>query len=269
MFDLALFRRPAFTGAQVVAFCLSASIFSMFLYLTLYLQNDLNFTPLGAGLRFLPVSVLSFCVAAPSGKLSAHIPPRLLMGAGLALVGVGLLLMHGLDASSGWSDLLPGFVAAGVGVGLTNPALASTAISVVRRERSGMASGINNTFRQVGIATGIAGLGAALQNQIQSTFLSSQTGAHVPPGAVSGIVQGLASGRVEAVARAAPAQFRAQAAHDASHAFLTGLNDIFMIGAVVAFAGAVLALALVRGRDFVASGPGAVPEREAAFEPTG
>src|SRR5919202_5099281 len=216
MLELPLFKRAGFTGAQIVAFCLSASIFAMFLYLTLYLQNDLGFTPLEAGLRFLPVSLLSFLVAAPSGKLASHIPPRLLMGAGLLLVSIGLWLMHGVDDAAGWATLLPGFIVAGLGVGLTNPALASTAISVVRRERSGVASGINSTVRQVGIATGIAGLGAALQNQIEARFLDTPSGSHVPTRALDGVVQGISAGRIGDVANAAPPQSRAQIAHDAS-----------------------------------------------------
>jgi len=163
MLDLALFRKPAFGGASIAAFALSASMFSMFLYLTLYIQNSLGYTPLQAGLRFLPVSLLSFCVAPVAGKLSARVPVRALIGSGLLLVGVGLLLMRGLNAGSGWTELLAGFTVAGVGIGLTNPPLASTAVGVVPPARSGMGSGINSTFRQVGIATGTAGLGALLQ----------------------------------------------------------------------------------------------------------
>src|SRR6185437_3435585 len=160
MLDLTLFRRPAFAGASIVAFAVSASMFSMFLYLTLYIQDVLGYTPLQAGLRFLPVTLVSFVVAPISGRLSVRVPVRLLLGCGLVLVGAGLISMTAVDASSGWTTLIPGFVLAGAGVGLINPPLASTAVGVVHHSRSGMASGINNTFRQVGIATGIAGLGA-------------------------------------------------------------------------------------------------------------
>jgi len=158
MLDLTLFRRPAFAGASIVALAVSASMFSMFLYLTLYIQDVLGYSPLQAGLRFLPITLLTFAVAPISGRLSVRIPVRLLLGAGLALVSAGLLTMTAVDASSGWTTLIPGFLLAGAGVGLINPPLASTAVGVVHHSRSGMASGINSTFRQVGIATGIAGL---------------------------------------------------------------------------------------------------------------
>jgi EmrB/QacA subfamily drug resistance transporter len=165
MFDVRLFRTPAFTGAQAVAFTVSAAMFSQFLYLAIYLQNVLHYSPMGAGVRFLPVSLSSFVVAPIAGRLSARMPPRILFGVGMALVGVALLLMHGITHSSHWTTLLAGFIVGGVGVGMVNAPLASVAVSVVPPRQAGMAAGVNNTFRQVGIATGIAGLGAILQRQ--------------------------------------------------------------------------------------------------------
>jgi EmrB/QacA subfamily drug resistance transporter len=170
MLDLTLFRRPAFAGASIVAFSVSASMFAMFLYLTLYIQDVLGYSPLQAGLRFLPVTLLSFAVAPVAGRLSVRVPVRLLLGTGLLLVCGGLLAMTAIDASSGWTVLIPGFVLAGIGIGMINPPLASTAIGVVHHSRSGMASGINNTFRQVGIATGIAGLGAVFQHDVAGRY---------------------------------------------------------------------------------------------------
>src|SRR5207237_3550025 len=132
------------------------------------------------------------------------------MSLGLALVAVALFLMHGVEVDSSWTTLLPGFVVAGIGIGMLNPMLASTAIGVVPPARSGMASGINNTFRQVGVATGIAGLGAVFQHQIHGTD------------------------RV---------------------AFVSAMNTILLVAAIVAFLGAAAGLALVRGRDFVRTQP--------------
>ncbi|HEX7525462.1 MAG TPA: MFS transporter [Gaiellaceae bacterium] len=228
--DFALFRIPTFSGAQIVAFTLSASIFSQFLYLTLYLQNVLGYSPIQAGLRFLPLSVVSFFIAPIAGRLSALLPVKLLLGLGLALIGVALLLMHGVTAHSGWTALLPGFIVAGIGVGMVNAPLASTAVSVVEPRRAGMASGLNSTFRQVGIATGIAGLGAIFQNRIQSELHGTGATKVVS----SGVVQG------SEIARAA---------------FISGLDEILLVGAIVAFVGAGLAFVLVRRRDFVPSGP--------------
>ena len=82
------------------------------------------------------------------------------------MVGVGLLLMRGLNAGSSWTHLIPGMIVGGLGIGLVNPPLASTAVGVVPPQRAGMASGINSTFRQVGIATGIALLGTLFSNKV-------------------------------------------------------------------------------------------------------
>jgi EmrB/QacA subfamily drug resistance transporter len=127
MLDLSLFRRPAFAGASIVAFCVSASMFSMFLYLTLYIQDVLRYDPLQAGLRFLPITLMTFVAAPISGRLSTRVPMRVLLGGGLLLVSAGLLAMTAVDASSGWTTLIPGFIIAGIGVGFINPPLAATA----------------------------------------------------------------------------------------------------------------------------------------------
>ncbi|HEY5059550.1 MAG TPA: MFS transporter [Gaiellaceae bacterium] len=234
-FDLRLFRVPAFTGAQIVAFAISAGMFSQFLYLTLYLQNVLGYSPLGAGLRFLPLSLLAFVVAPLAGRLSVRMPVRFLLSGGLALVGVSLLLMHGISTGSGWTTLLAGFIVGGIGIGFVNAPLAQTAVSVAPRAQAGMASGINNTFRQVGIATGIAALGAVFQDRIKSELAGS------PPA----LANAAASGQY----RAQGDPKLVQAVHAA---FIAGLNEILLLAAFLTFAGAVLAVLLVRQKDIVA-----------------
>ena len=156
MLPLELFRIPSFTGVQLAAFALSASLFAMFLYMTLYLQNYLGYSPFEAGLRYLPITLLAFTFSALAGGLIGRVPARLLMSLGLVMTGSGLLLMSGIEAGSGWTTLLAGFIVAGAGAGLLNPVIADVAVSVVPKERSGMAAGINDTFRQVGVAVGIA-----------------------------------------------------------------------------------------------------------------
>jgi EmrB/QacA subfamily drug resistance transporter len=259
MLDLSLFRRPAFAGANIVAFALSGSFFAMFLYLTLYIQDVLGYTPIQAGLRFLPTTLLSFAVAPIAGKLSVKVPVRLLLGSGLTLVGLGLIAMTTISANSHWTVLIPAFVLAGAGVGLVNPPLASTAIGVVPPERSGMASGINSTFRQVGIATGIAGLGAVFQHSVThgtTKALAASGHAQEILGAAHGKLGTLLeSGEVSKIARSlSPAASRALD-HSYRVGFTGAFTTIAIIAAVLALSGAFLAFLLVRSRDFVASGP--------------
>jgi EmrB/QacA subfamily drug resistance transporter len=252
MLDLGLFRVPAFAGASIVAFGVSASIFSMFLYLTLYLQDVLGLSPLAAGLRFLTLSGVTLIVAAIAGRLTTVVPVRLLMGVGLVLSGVSLMLMRGLSVSSHWTHLLPAFLVGGAGVGMINPPRASTAIAVVPPRQAGMGSGINSTFRQVGIATGIAALGSIFTSEIR-THVSAGLAALHQSGA-GALTKAISNGATAQAIAHLPEQARAAVAGVARSSFIASLNDLFLIAAIVAFVGAVGALTLIRSRDFVAQG---------------
>ncbi len=269
MLDLGLFRRPAVVGVSLVAFTLSASIFAMFLYLTLFVQDDLGYGPFAAGLRFLPITVLSFLAAPIAGKLSVKVQSRYLLGSGLLLVTIGFLLMSMVHAGSGWTVLLPGFVVAGIGIGTVNPALASSAISVVPPERSGMASGANSTFRQVGIATGIAGLGAVFQSQVLQKTLaalgSTPAGREVLAQGGPRLNAAVTGGAVREAAASIPSAPARAALLDAYRVGFAGtLDHLMLIGMVVSGLGSLGAFLLVRQRDFVPShaqaGPAAAPE---------
>jgi hypothetical protein len=254
MFDLGLFRKPTFTGGSIAAFALSAGLFAMLLYLTLYLQDVLHFSALQTGLRMLMLSGGILLTSTLAGRLTAHVPIRFLIAPGLALVGVGLLLMRGLSADSQWTHLIPGLIVAGAGTGFINPPLASTAIGVVGPERAGMASGINSTFRQVGIATGIAALGSLFSDKVRTEIesllahaphLTAQTAHKLAEGASQGSGVGGGLSRLPAAARPA-------AIHAVRSAFTAGLNEIFLVGAVLTLVSSVLTLALIRSRDFEA-----------------
>jgi EmrB/QacA subfamily drug resistance transporter len=248
MLPLGFFRRRAFTGVQLAAFAVSGSMFALFLYLTLYLQSFLGHSPVEAGLRYLPITVASFIVAPMAGMALAKVKARYLMSAGLALTGLGLLLMSGLEMDSEWTALLLGFLLAGIGVGLLNPVIADVALSVVPKEQSGMAAGINDTFRQVGIAVGIAAWGAIFLGAGASKTES------VAAGSLSGeqsreLVEATSSGALPQAVSGLPAGAQDVARNAAEQGFLHGLNEILLLGALLSFAGAVFALWLVREGD--------------------
>jgi len=258
MLDLRLFKRPAMVGVSVASFSLAASIFAMFLYLSLYLQEVLGYGPFAAGLRFLPVTMLAFVVAPVAGKLSVQVQSRYLLGLGLFLVALGCELMTRVHADSSWTVLLPGFVAAGIGVGIVNPVLAGATVAVVPPERSGMATGSSTTFRQVGFATGIAGLGAVFLNQVRPNTVHALTAtpggqtilAHTGNGLTTAITGG-------GIGPAAAAIHDAGARDALLSAYRTGFTATFdhlmAIATAIALVGAVGSLVLVRQRDFVPS----------------
>jgi EmrB/QacA subfamily drug resistance transporter len=240
MFDLRLLRVPTFGGGLIAAWAVSASIFSLLTYLLLYLQNVLGYTPLQSGLRILPLSGAVFFAAGLAGRLVDRVPTRWLIGAGFLLVGVGLLLMRGVEPGQSWTHFLPGFVVAGAGAGFINVPLVSTAVGVVGPHEAGMASGVNSTFRQIGIATGVVVLGSLFTSRFTDALGTALAG--TPLAARSGaIAAGVTSGGGSDPAAAAAGRA----------AFASALNDITLVAAVIALIAAVLSVLLIRRRDFV------------------
>lgn len=265
MFDLTLFGNRAFCGVSLATFAIGAGMFAMFPYLTLYLQDALGYSPLQGGLRLLPATVLTFLVPLLTRRLSGRLAPGLLLGAGLGLTALGIALMTGLDVGSTWTALLPGLLLTGVGIGLANPAIANIALGVVPPQRSGMASGISNTFRVGGLAIGVAALGAIFQSRLAAS-LETSLGRPAP-----GLAKAVASGGVHAAAAAAP--HRPDVIEAALRAFTTGLNTILIVGAGMVLLGAVMGAALVRARDFhrhtaPASAPASAPSGEPGALPS-
>jgi EmrB/QacA subfamily drug resistance transporter len=255
MFDLGLFRLPTFSGGLIAAFGLSASIFSMFLYLVLYIQDTLGFSPFQTGLRLLIISGGILVTSTVAGRLTQHVPLRWLIGPGLLIVTVGLLLMRGLTASSSWTHLIAGFIVAGAGVGLVNPPLASTAVGVVHPQRAGMASGINTTFRQVGIATGIALLGTLFSHRLHDQIVANLARVPGAAGHTATIASALKSGQIGQALSTLPAGLRAPVAGAARGAFTDGLNLILLVGAIIALVSGLIALLSIRSKDFAPHAP--------------
>jgi EmrB/QacA subfamily drug resistance transporter len=245
MLPLGFFRRRAFAGVQLAAFAISGSLFALFLYITLYLQSFLGLSPVEAGLRYLPITMGAFVFAPIAGALLARIQARYLMAGGLALAGAGLALMGGLDVGSEWTALLAGFIVAGIGVGILNPVIADVAMSVVPKEQSGMAAGINDTFRQVGVAVGIAAWGAVFLGAGASKT-QAVAGPALSHDQARGLVEATSSGALPQALSDVPGPARELTRNAAEQGFIHGLNEVLLLGAVLAFAGAALALALVR-----------------------
>jgi len=253
MFDLALFGNHTFDGGAIAAFGLSASLFALLLYIVLYLQDGEGYSALGTGVRLLVISAGLMVAATISGRLTQRVPVRLLIGGGLLLVAVGLFLMARLSASSSWTVLIPGFLVAGVGAGMVNPPLASTAVGVVEPRRAGMASGINSTFRQVGISTGVAALGSIFGSEVTRELRRDLGSVHGLAAQIPVLSQAIQGGESSQLLAHAPAAHRAQLAHAVLASYAHGLDVVLFIGGVLALVSAVGALALIRTKDFESS----------------
>ncbi len=255
MLDLHLLRVPTFNGGLIAAWAISASLFSLLTYMVLYLQNILGSSAIDTGLRLLPMTGAIFLTAGLAGRLTGHVQTRFLIAPGFALIGAGLVLMRGIAPSDDWTHLLPGMIVAGIGAGLVNVPLASTAVGVVEPVRAGMASGINSTLRQVGIATGVAALGSILASQASSATVQHLQGTPLA-GHAHALAASVGNGSAAQAIRTVPEQLRGLAAGAAKAGYIDGLNEVLLIGAIVAFIAAALTFVLIRQRDFVGQGAG-------------
>jgi EmrB/QacA subfamily drug resistance transporter len=259
LLDLSLFRKPSFTGVSIGTFAIGAGMFALLPYITFYLQNDLGYSPLQGGLRLLPCTLLCFVVPLALHSVAEKLSPRLGLAIGLGIIGAGLAAMTVVTATSTWTALIPGLLLTGLGIGIANPMIAKVALGVVAPARSGMASGINNTFRIGGVATGVAALGAIFQQKV-TTSLATNLGHPAPQ-----LAKVVASAGIRAaVAAGSSTPGIAVAAHGA---FLSGLRLILVIGAAVVVAGAIAGAALVRGRDFANRTSGAPAQEPAVAVP--
>jgi len=162
MLDLSLFRSATFAGANVVALLVGLAMFGVFFFMSLYMQNVLGYTPVRAGASFLPMTVLIIIVAPIAGRVSDRIGPRWLIATGMALVSGALLIFAQLEVDSSWWHLLPGMMIGGFGMAITMTPMTAAAVGAVPVAKAGVGSGVLNTFRQVGLALGIAVMGAIL-----------------------------------------------------------------------------------------------------------
>jgi MFS family permease len=162
MLPLRLFRSPSFTGAQVGAVGISGSLFALWLYLTLYLQQVLGLSAIEAGLVFVPGTLVNFAVAGATASAGQVVSARTLVAFGLSLIGAGLALLTAVGADTSWWLFLPGLLVAMVGTGMVNPAIAQVALGSVPPEQSGLAAGVNDMFRQASLAIGVAALGTLI-----------------------------------------------------------------------------------------------------------
>ena len=254
--DLRLFQRRSFAATGFVAFAISATVIGTITYLSLFIQNTLGYSAVQAGLRLAPMFVVSFIVAFLTGRLIGRVAMRVLLGVAMAAAAVGLASMAHLTGTSTWLVLLPGFILAGIGLGITSTGLASAALSAVEPAHAGMAAGLTNTLRQVGTAAGVAVFGALYASRVTTATLHDLVGLPVAPATVDRLAAAVASGAGARVAASVPPAARAAVSHAAHAGTASGLNDVLLAAAAFAVLGAFAGFAF--GPD-PAGQPPAIP----------
>ncbi|REE96902.1 MFS transporter [Thermomonospora umbrina] len=247
MLDLRLFRSSSFAALMVASALMTFAAFAYSPFLSLWLQSVLELSAIQAGLVFLPLSAVAFVVAGAGGRLVHEASPRPVIGIGLLLIGAGMAGQAVLTEDSGWAAILVGLAVVGVGVGLATPVVSSAAMAAVPVERSGMAAGAANSFRQLGFALGVAVLGGVFRDGMTRSL----DGETPDPDAVA---HALTGGRAQAVIAQDPG-----AAPLVRGAFADGLNVTMLVAGVAGVVAGLIVLAFVR-RTAPAPAP-AVPAR--------
>jgi EmrB/QacA subfamily drug resistance transporter len=170
MVEFHFFSDRNFLGAVVVALIVSFSMLGVFFFLALYMQDILRYSPLEAGVRFLPSTLMIVGVAPVAGRLADRFGPRWLITAGLGIVAASLYSFSGIAVDSSYLDLLPGFMLLGIGIALTMSPMTSAAMNAVAVEKAGIASGVLSMFRMVGGSLGVAVTGAIFQGSVGGSF---------------------------------------------------------------------------------------------------
>ena len=206
MLDLSLFRSSTFAGANVVAMLVTLAMFGVFFFMSIYMQNVLGYSATETGAAFLPMTVLIILIAPAAGKFSDRVGSRWLMTAGMGCLTFALLVFSRLGLGSTFWDIFPGLVVGGIGMGLVMTPMTAAALGSVPVAKSGVGSGVLNTFRQVGGALGIAVMGA-----IVAAYVDLDAGGRPDP-----------------------------------QAFIDGFRTALEVSAAFAFLGAVIAASTIR-----------------------
>jgi EmrB/QacA subfamily drug resistance transporter len=248
MVDFAFFRSHTFLGASLVAFTVTFAMLASFFFVTLYLQNILGFTPLEAGIRTLPTTVLIIACGPLVGRLTDRIGARIPLVSGLLLVAVSTFWQSRIDVDTGYGFLVGSFVLLGLGIGFVMSPMSTAAMNAVAREKAGVASGVVTMSRMVGGTFGVAVIGA-LVTTIGRAKIDDLLPT-LPEGVRDRLAEGLGTGAV-------PADAGPGVAAAVREAFVSALSTGLTVATAVVLVSALCAWALI-GR--VAAPAPAAPE---------
>jgi EmrB/QacA subfamily drug resistance transporter len=210
-----IFRLRTLTGANTVGLLVGGSLFSMFFFITLYMQQVLGYSPIDAGLSYLPLALMIIIASGVASQLVTHVGFKPVLAAGMLMIAAALLWFSQVSVGGGFvSDILGPSLLAAAGLGFAFVTTTIAAVSGIREQESGLASGLINTSQQIGGALGLA---------VLATIANSRT---------DDLVASTGGGRSEL-----------------TNALNEGFQSAFLGGAGIAALGLILTLVLIRGRD--------------------
>jgi hypothetical protein len=253
MLNLDFFGRRQFSVAVASVGLVTFGLFGALFVLTQFMQFDLGYTPLQAGLRVLPAAGAIAVVSPLSALLVRVAGTKITTAAGMLIVAAGLWQISGATVASTYTGTLPGMILLGIGAGLVIPSGTASVMGSLPRAHTGVGSATNGTFLQVGGALGVAVLGSLLVTRYQDDVTAALASHHVPHAAMTTILGSL--GGALAVAAHLGGALGAALAHLTRSAFVSGMDLAMVTGAAVALGGCLLALAALPARPTAGDRP--------------
>jgi EmrB/QacA subfamily drug resistance transporter len=238
MVDFSFFRSRSFLGANLVAFMVTFAMLSVFFFLALYMQNIKGYTPLQAGVRFLPTTLVIIVIGPIAGRLSDRIGPRPPMVVGLLLTAGSLFWQGHLTVDTSFAFLFGPFVLLGLGIGMVMSPMSTAAMNAVDRTKAGVASGLVSMSRMVGGTFGVAVMGALITGLGKSKL--DDTLPNVPAAERQHLADALGAG--------GGTQAKGAVGDAVREAFVYALNNGLRIGAAAAVGAAIVAWLLIADR---------------------
>jgi EmrB/QacA subfamily drug resistance transporter len=247
MVEFRLFGSRDFVGSNLIALVVTFAMLAQFFFIALYMQNILGYSPLGAGVRFLPATLMIVAIAPLAGRLTDRIGAKIPMAAGLGLVTVSLFWLTTLGSGSTYASFWPSFVLMGIGMALVMSPMSTAAMNAVSNAKAGIASGILSMNRMIGGSLGVAVIGAVFQGGVRSKLDQLLAGSGLGAGQREAVAQSLSGGQAAAPKGVGHAQAQqiVTAAHDA---FVSAFASSMRVATGVAAAGVVVALVMISGR---------------------
>jgi EmrB/QacA subfamily drug resistance transporter len=265
MLDLSYFRNRRFSGAVASVGLVTFGLFGALFVLTQFMQFELGYTPLQAGLRVIPAAGAIAVIAPLSVYAVRLVGAKLTLAAGLLIVAAGLWQLSTASTGSTYLHTLPGMIMLGIGAGFAMPCATASVMGSLPQQHTGVGAATNGTFLQVGGALGVAVIGSLLATRYQDQLTGALAGYHVPASVLQVIVGSL--GGALAVAAHLGGYLGAALAHLARAAFMSGMDLGLRTGAVVAAAGGLLALAVMPARPSPGPRAGPAGRSDAEAEP--
>jgi EmrB/QacA subfamily drug resistance transporter len=247
--DVSFFKNPRFSAASIAVTLVFFAMFGCLYFLSQYMQFVLGYTPLQTGWRLMPVAGVLMVGSVLTAPLVRRVGTKLVVASGLALAAIGLLILATATVDSGYPHVLAVLVVAGFGMALAMAPATDSIMGSLPATKAGVGSAMNDTTREIGGALGVAVLGSVMNSGYRSSITANpdfgtlQQASAEAAAAVRDSVGGAAE-----VATRLPSDLAQQLTHAANAAFVDALDSTVIVGAVVAFAGALVALLFLPAR---------------------